>query len=323
MAKKSLKLLLFSFAIFFSCCIFGCCSKVQHNSPDAETTGNSEITSDSSEAEDTTPSASGSIADTTENPPESVTDYIQNITEETKNETVTSQDKNDPPKAFMDQLSDKLGKEKVEGYLKTISEVELGTGKAPKDYFDNIVFLGDSTTYGLYAYGYVDYKQVWVPKNGTLALFRATTDLLYDATDGSELTLYEMALKHKPKYLIITLGVNGVSFLSEEAFTGYYESVILDIKKASPKTKIILQTIYPLCANYDTSNGINNTVIFNGNGLIAEIAKRFKLPFLNTASEMVDENGYRPQEYTNGDGLHLSPAGFEFVLSYIASHPYK
>ena len=228
-----------------------------------------------------------------------------------------------PPESVLEQLTQTLSEEEIEKYLKTISEVSLKEGKAPAKYLENIVFVGDSTTYGLYAYGYLDRSQIWVPKNGTLALFLATTEPLFDSTDGSELTLYEMSLKHKPKYMVITLGVNGVSFLAEEYFKGYYESVINEVKRASPNTKIILQSIYPLCSNYDTSNGINNIVIFKGNGMIAEIAKKYKLPYLNTASEFVDGTGYRPIEYTNGDGLHLSPAGYEFILKYIETHPYK
>ena len=42
--------------------------------------------------------------------------------------------------------------------------------------------------------------------------------------------------------------------------------------------------------------------------------------YLDTYSVLVNEEGYLPENYSNGDGLHLSPAGFSAVLSNIRKH---
>jgi len=184
-----------------------------------------------------------------------------------------------------------------------------------------MTFLGDSTTYGLKYYGVVGDNQVWTPKNGTLALFRATTDYIVDPASGAEYTISDMCSMYKPDILVITLGVNGISMLDESAFKMYYDSLIEVIQTASPSTKIALQTMYPLSASYDTSSGINNTKISNGNRWIADIASSHGIACINSASVLVDSTGYRPEAWQNGDGLHMSAEGFAVVMNYMINNP--
>ncbi|MBR6918375.1 MAG: hypothetical protein IKN38_09345 [Clostridia bacterium] len=184
-----------------------------------------------------------------------------------------------------------------------------------------MTFLGDSTTYGLKFYGIVGDNQVWTPSNGTLALFRATTDYIVDPATGAEYSVADMCAKYTPDILVITLGVNGISMLDESGFKMYYGQLIDAIKAASPSTKIALQTMYPLSASYDTSSGINNEKIANGNRWIGEVASSYGVAFINSATALVDSTGFRPEAWNNGDGLHMSPEGFSGVMNYMISHP--
>ena len=54
----------------------------------------------------------------------------------------------------------------------------------------------------------------------------------------------------KPEYLVITLGVNGISFMDEEWFIRDYTSLVQLVQAASPDTKIILNSIYPVADSY-------------------------------------------------------------------------
>ncbi len=184
-----------------------------------------------------------------------------------------------------------------------------------------MTFLGDSTTYGLKAYGIVDDRQVWTPANGTLAIFRATTDYIVDPATGAEYSIGDLCALRTPDILVITLGVNGISFLDESSFKMYYNQLIDTIRASSPSTKIALQTMYPLSASYDTSTGINNQKIAVGNQWIQQIAAAYGIPCINSASVLVDESGYRPEAWNNGDGLHMSYAGFSVVMDYIINNP--
>ncbi len=207
---------------------------------------------------------------------------------------------------------------------KYYDEVVAREGVAPDGYIDSIVFLGDSTTYGMGVYKVLNWSQVWVPSNGTLTLSAVTAETaLYDAVTDSERALADMCISNKPKYLVITLGVNGMVYLSDERFKSYYCDVIDTVQKANPDITVILQSIYPLCASCSIGKNFNNRTISHANELIIEIAYAYGLTYLDTYNALIDEHGNRPEEYTNGDGLHFSPAGFDVILSYIKSHPVR
>ena len=205
-----------------------------------------------------------------------------------------------------------------------LSEVALPEGTAPDGYVDKLVFYGDSTTHGMKAYkvfGSRDTKQVWTPTSGTLALFRAATDLVWNPNTQSEMSLADLCKSEKPEYLIVTLGVNGVSMMDETWFKTDYQSVINIILQNSPDTKLILQSIYPVARSYAKQSSINNTKIQTANQWIVQIAKANSLPYLNTYSALVGSDGYLPETYQNGDGMHFNEVGFAAVMDYVKSHP--
>ena len=150
------------------------------------------------------------------------------------------------------------------------------TADAGQAYIDKIVFLGDSTTYGLRAYkmlaGGKDTTQVWTPKTGTLTLSQASfATIVYPETD-EELTIADAVAKKKPEYLVITLGVNGVAFMKEDYFKSEYKKIIDSVQTASPDTKIICQSIFPVAKSYARLDSINNDLIDAANKWICEIA---------------------------------------------------
>lgn len=83
-------------------------------------------------------------------------------------------------------------------YLSLYPDTVLAeTADAGQAYIDKLVFLGDSTTYGLRAYkmlaGGKDTTQVWTPKTGTLTLSQASfATIVYPETD-EELTIADAA----------------------------------------------------------------------------------------------------------------------------------
>lgn len=197
---------------------------------------------------------------------------------------------------------------------------------AGEEYIDKIYFVGDSTTHGLKYYGVLkdgkDTAKVWTPRSGTLAMWNLLSEKVVLPDNETEATIPEAVSYKKPEMMVITLGVNGVSSCSKEQFTGYYVDLIEEIKKASPDTKILLQTIYPVCSDYEYVNSISMEKINTANSWIAEIADNNGCYFLNTTSILVDETGYLNPTYSNGDGIHISPEGFGVILDYIRTHAY-
>ena len=205
--------------------------------------------------------------------------------------------------------------------------VELGeTEDQGTAYIDRLTFLGDSTTYGLKAYGVLtdrtDTKQVWTPASGTLTLSNQSIATIVYPETGEEISIAAAAERAKPEYLVITLGVNGVSFMDEEYFKSEYTKLIESIQAASPDTKIICNSIYPVAASYTLLDSINNTKITAANGWIRDVAAATGTRFLNSASAITGADGWLPEEYQNGDGIHLNSTGFLKVLDYMRTHAY-
>ena len=126
--------------------------------------------------------------------------------------------------------------------------------------------------------------------------------------------------KNNPKKTVLTLGVNGVSSLTENDFKKYYQDLIDVIKKESPDSDIILQSIYPVCDYYQYVNSISMEKINRANSWIAQLASDNGIYYLNTITSLVNEKGYLNNDYCNGDGIHISKQGFDVILNYIRTH---
>ncbi|MDR0858255.1 MAG: GDSL-type esterase/lipase family protein [Oscillospiraceae bacterium] len=189
---------------------------------------------------------------------------------------------------------------------------------------DRIIFLGDSTTYGLRHYGLLsggrNTRQVWTPASGTLTLDRQSFATIVYPPSGEEIPIREAAELEKPEILLITLGVNGVSYLSEERFKAEYGDLIDGILEVSPETKIVLQSMFPVSASYEHLASINNDKISAANVWIRELAEDRGADYIDSYVILADEaDGFLPESYHNGDGLHLNAEAYGLVLNNIAA----
>ncbi len=210
----------------------------------------------------------------------------------------------------------------------SVSSAELTeTADAGQAYVDKFIFLGDSTTYGLKYYevlsGGKNTTQVWTPASGTLTLSRYNIDRIVYPDTGEELSIFDAVERKQPEYMLITLGVNGVSFMDEEWFKSDYTSLIEGIREKSPSTKIILNTIYPVAPSYQYIKDISNEKIYVANTWIKSIAENTGVKLLNSYSVMVGPDGTLPETSHNGDGIHLTGESFKRVLEYLRTHEYK
>ena len=196
-----------------------------------------------------------------------------------------------------------------------------------QEYQDKLVFLGDSTTYGFRAYEVLPKTQVWTPSSGTLSLFNWAVESIeyFDPSTpdtAQSLSIADTAAARKPEYLVITLGINGVSLLDETQFKGYYRDLVQAIQAASPDTKIMCQSIYPVIDG-KAPQGITNAGINNANQWILSIAEETGVKYLNTHDSLMDGSGNLISSYDSGDGLHLMPDGLRSILQYVRTHAYQ
>ena len=122
---------------------------------------------------------------------------------------------------------------------------------------------------------------------------------------------------------IITLGVNGVSMMDEDWFKTDYTALVQSIQAASPDTKIICNSIYPVENDYEQIESINNTNIPQANEWIKAVAEATGCKYADSASVLKAEDGSLREDYGNGDGIHLNADGFNAVLNYLRTHAYQ
>lgn len=208
----------------------------------------------------------------------------------------------------------------VTGTVGLVETADLG-----QEYQDKIVFMGDSTTLGLTSYGLLPASQVWVPASGTFSLFNWEIESIdYHAPDGTSqaLSIADCASTGQPEYLVITLGVNGVTTLDESSFKDYYLRLVQTIQQASPGTRIMCDSIFPVIDGKAPS-GITNAMVNQANNWIQDVVAQTGTRYLNTRECLADSSGQLIGELEAGDGLHVTAEGYERILTYVRTHGYQ
>lgn len=193
-------------------------------------------------------------------------------------------------------------------------------------YLDRITFVCDSPTYWMWPNGLLgggkDTKQIWTGPQGTMTLAYLRGYKILDPFDGVERTIAEAAALHRPDIIVIALGINGIAFMDEEYFKVEYANLIDELQQASPETQIILQSMYPILPSYKHWGQITNASITMGNSWILQLAEAYGLPYLDTFSALLAEDGNAHPEWMQNDGLHPNKAGLTEILAYIRTHAY-
>ena len=204
-----------------------------------------------------------------------------------------------------------------------------------QEYIDRIIFLGESTTYGLQSYGVlkdgVNTTQVWTGATtkygktvsaGTMSLSPAivNTKIFFPDTQTA-MTIKEALEIKNPEYLIITLGLNnGASYYSEKEFKYCYRLLLDTIRETSKDTTIILQSLFPVSKSC-TIKAYTPQRLATCNEWLYDIAREYDLRYLNTSEALSDTDGYLKDNFDNGgDGIHLNKEGLLTVIEYIKRH---
>ncbi len=168
---------------------------------------------------------------------------------------------------------------------------------------ENIVFLGDSITYGYDLEKF--YEKRHVVNSGIGG--NTTKDLLNDL-DGR-------VYKYNPSKVFLLIGTNDYErdFSNDKIVTNI-QKIIKKIKKNRNKAKIYVESIYPVNSSVDNSNiGKRNNKDFKKiNKDIKKVCKKEKITYINMYDELLDEKKELRKEFTK-DGLHLTDKGYEKV----------
>ncbi len=123
----------------------------------------------------------------------------------------------------------------------------------------------------------------------------------------------DQVLKGHPKKIFLLIGINDVSHgLSVDKLARRYETLVNEIIRRSPETKLYLQSIMPINNDYGVYKNLKGkeSTIVEFNKRIKEIAEKNGLTYIDLWQFLADKNGKLNRRYTN-DGLHLTGPGYK------------
>lgn len=204
------------------------------------------------------------------------------------------------------------------------NNVEYGklneTLEATDDYFENIMFLGDSRTDALAAYNLIPSYNTFAVQGINHVDYMSHT--FTDALTGVTGNIFTILQNRQPKIVYIALGVNGVGFMDDKTFVEKFEMLVDKVIEATPNSKIIIQAILPVEEEHFTYTGklLTNEAIDYMNTNLLDIASSRKLFYIDFTALMKDADNDLSSEYDSSDGLHYNFKGYELVVKQIKKH---
>ena len=192
---------------------------------------------------------------------------------------------------------------------------------AAADPLENVFFFGDSTTAHLVLRGGIPQDRVWSGVGNTV-LFESVnrTKCVHLHRENRDLSLADAVALKKPPILIVTIGVSGgAGILSRESFVGIYRELLLSIQKASPQTRILVQSILPLSdRSVKYYKRLTKDAVVQANLWIRSLCMEMRIPYINTHDLLIDPlSGYLKKEYQNDEYMHLTGDAYQVILGHI------
>ncbi len=201
------------------------------------------------------------------------------------------------------------------------------------EYIDSMIFFGESTTAHLRSRGVLtggtETHQVWADASGTqrLSSHLLSNEIIYPPTQAS-MKITDACAAAKPDIMVLSFGHNGLEgfIANKSSYVNNYGRLIAAIQAASPETKIILQTVYPIRAtgNYSADLKTLNRYIDTLNSWLPEIAAQYEnVRVADTASVLKNAENELLPSYDNGDGIHLTASAYREILGYLRTHAWQ
>jgi len=193
------------------------------------------------------------------------------------------------------------------------------SSRVTADYYNSVVFVGDSITEGIMLYDVVAEAAV-VAKTGLNPLTALNGIVGTDAA-GNELTLID-ALKKDPRANIyIMLGANGMEFIELNNFIETYGKLIDKIRATFPEAKIYVQSILPVTSAFAANRpNLTNTKIDTYNAAILMMCEEKQVYYLSVCDVFKDATGALPNEASPNDGMHFGISYYEKWFDYVSTH---
>ncbi len=190
------------------------------------------------------------------------------------------------------------------------------TSSYNKSFFANSLFIGDSITTGYSLYGYVEERNVFakIGLNPSSALTKTVS------TCYGDINIEQMLDYTNPEIVYIMLGSNGIQWLSCDSMIKSTAQLIQIIKAHCPNAFIVLVSVPPVTAAYDSTQDIDVMAkIREYNMGLWDLADEYILGYINITDLLTDDTGYFIKSYAESDGMHFKADAYKVVLAELQS----
>ncbi|MDO4783326.1 MAG: GDSL-type esterase/lipase family protein [Capnocytophaga felis] len=185
------------------------------------------------------------------------------------------------------------------------------------DFFDkfpitskDIVFLGNSITNGC------EWAELFGKENiKNRGISGDISQGVYERLDN--------IVNGKPKKIFLLIGVNDIARkIPVETTSQNIEKIVMKIQQVSPKTKIYLQSVLPVNADFKMYEAHQQPEkIHELNAEIRQICQQYKVTYVDLYSHFIVPNTDKLKPELTNDGLHLMAEGYllwkKIVLPYL------
>ena len=205
-------------------------------------------------------------------------------------------------------ISTKLDFPESEGIFKSINQ----------SYFDDALFIGDSRTICLQAYGGWNNASYYTSQG--VSVWKILEEKIAPLSDGTMGTIEQALAEKKFGKIYIMLGVNELATGTPDSFLKQYKLVMDKIMALQPDAVIFVQAIVHVSQEKsDSEKYINNFNINDRNKRLYTLADNKKIFFIDANKVLDDQNGALTKEYTF-DGVHLTAKYLPIWKNFLLKH---
>ena len=195
-------------------------------------------------------------------------------------------------------------------------------------WFDDAVFLGDSVTLKLSEYCMDNPEETLSDAKffcaGSLGYNNALWDLdqedaVHPYYEGENYQSKDCAAVTGAKKVFIMLGMNDIGLYGIDGAMEAAQTLISDIREASPGVDIYIQSVTPIMAGKEGED-LNNLYIRQFNGELEIFCEESGYKYLDIYDQLADEGGYLPLEYCSdpeAQGKHFTDTACDIWIQYL------
>lgn len=186
-----------------------------------------------------------------------------------------------------------------------------------RDYYDKVVFIGDSVMVGYYYYA-SSHKEAWVSKADFLAQYStAIRHSIIDVSEdpyqpsykGEKINVWNAIPQMDVDKVFIMYGANDLGVYDPQTSYNQYLTLISKIRESAPNVEIHIISMTPVCAAKEGKK-LNNNSVNQFNQLIIDGAKANNYYYVSLNPSLLDENGCLMANYSSDSFVHQTNAAY-------------